>query len=419
MSLIQSAAGSRDLSFFQLQTRHQALARLDVFSRLEAEAVSLDRAVGRVTAGPVLSPENLPPFRRSTVDGYAVSARETFGASEGAPGLFGIAGEVAMGRPTDLELEPGQTARVWTGGMLPEGADAVVMVEYSRPVDETNVELTRAVAPGAHTIAIGEDLAQGTEAVSGGRMIRAQEAGLLAALGVKEVSVVRRPRVAILSTGNELVPHDQAPAPGQIREVNSHTLAAQVQSWGGRSVYLGQVPDDPARLKDMVSRGLERADLVMVSGGSSVGAADWTLRTFESFDSAELLIHGVSISPGKPLILTRVGDKSLWGLPGHVASAMITAELFVRTMIQGRLLGLADFRGPTVTARLSRNLASSPGREDWVRVRLERDDEGWLAAPVLGPSGLISTLTRADGLVTIDLESEGLEAGARVEVHPI
>jgi len=404
-------------SFFRVQTRDQALSHLELFGRLPAEEVGLDRALSRVLAQDVISPEDLPPFVRSTVDGYAIRAKETFGASESLPGLFELAGEVAMGRPAGMNLKPGQAVKVWTGGMLPQGADAVVMLEYARQVDQSSLELTKALAPGANTIAPGEDVAAGSPVLTAGHRLRAQDLGLLAALGLTRVPVVRRPRAAIISTGNELVPAEENPAPGQIREVNSHTLKALVEDLGGEAIYLGLVPDKPERLKEMVTQGFETAETVIVSGGSSVGAADWTLNAFLSFEGAELLVHGVSISPGKPLILVRAGSKSLWGLPGHVASAVICFHLFLRPLLAGRLLGLQDWQPDRIKAVLSRNLASAQGREDWVRVRLEPDGKGLRAVPVLGPSGLISTLVRSSGLIKIDLEEEGLEAGTEVEVH--
>ncbi len=416
---MSESTSQRTFAFFRLQTRTEALAHLQRFERLEAETASLKEAVFRVAAEDVVAPEDLPAFVRSTVDGFAVRARETFGASEGSPAYFELAGEAVMGRPAEQELLPGQTIKVWTGGMLPPGADAVVMLEYCRPVDEHSLELTKAVPPGGNTIAVGEDVAKGEVVIRAGDDIRAQEAGLLAGLGVTEVAVVRRPRVAVISTGNELVEYDQTPPPGAIREINSHTLCALLASWGAEPSYLGLIPDDPRRLEELVAEGLEAADAVLVSGGSSVGAADWTLEVFQSFPDSELLVHGVAISPGKPLILVRVGQKSLWGLPGHVASAMITAHLFVRPLIRGRLLGASDRAEVTVPAVLTRNLSSGQGREDWVRVRLKRGENGLEATPVLGPSGLISTLTRADGLIKIDLEAEGLLAGSVVEVHLI
>lgn len=412
----------RELNFYRVQTRDQALAHLDRFPRLKAERVGLAQALGRVLAEEAISPEDLPPFTRSTVDGYAVRARETFGASESTPGLFELVGEVAMGQPAEAKVRPGKTVKVATGGMLPEGAEAMVMLEYARELDRTTVELTKAVAPGQHLISVGEDVAQGAEVIPAGRVLRPQEIGLLAALGMVRVEVVRRPKVGIISTGNELVPAEETPGPGRIRDVNTHTLAAQARKDGAEPVFLGRVPDDPDRLKELVAGGITETDAVLVSGGSSVGAADWTLRTFMSFPGAELLIHGVSISPGKPLILVRVetesGPKSLWGLPGHVASAMVTNHIFIRPLIRKRLLGAGDepLRVPAV---LSRNLASIQGREDWVRVSLREEEGRVMADPVLGPSGLISTLVRAQGLIRIELGQEGLEAGTRVMVELI
>lgn len=409
----------QEFSFYRVQTRQQALARLESFDRLPAEEADLDQAFGRVLAEDLTAAEDLPPYARSTVDGYAVRARETFGAGESLPALFELDGEVVMGRPAEARVRPGRAVRIWTGGMLPPGADAVVMLEYSRVLDGTGLELTKAVAPGGNTIEAGEDLAKGDPALAAGTRLRPQELGLLAALGLTRVKVVRRPRVAVISTGNELVPAGARPGPGQIRDVNTHTLMAQIRQAGGEPLALGLVPDDRERLRELIERGLEAADTVLVSGGSSVGAADWTLRTFLSFPGAELLVHGVSISPGKPLILVKAGQKSLWGLPGHVASAMISFELFLKPFLIRRLQGRTEPDPPPVRAELSRNLASAQGREDWVRVRLEGGPGRFRAVPVLGPSGLISTLVRADGLVRIDLESEGLEAGETVEVHLI
>ena len=411
------SVSSREVKFLRVQTRPQALAHLSLFDRLPAEEVPLDLALGRVLARGVTAPDNLPHFLRSTVDGYAVRARDTFGAGESSPGLFDLAGEVTMGSPARAKAGPGRTVKVWTGGMLPEGTDAVVMLEYARVLDETGVELTQAVAPGSNTIAVGEDVAQGEEVLPSGRVLRPQELGLLAALGLARVPVIRKPKAAVISTGVELVPAEAQPGPAQVRDINTHTLCAQVREAGGEPLVLGTVPDDPERLRELVAQGLEQADTVLVSGGSSVGAADWTLSTFLSFARAELLVHGVSISPGKPLIMVRAGQKSLWGLPGHAASAMITFHLFVKPLLTQRLLGALPGAGLKIKARLARNLASTRGREDWVRVSLVQENDGYLAVPVLGPSGLISTLVKADGLVRIDYTIEGLEAGEEVEVH--
>jgi molybdopterin molybdotransferase len=409
--------GEPVFSFFKLQTREEALAHLERFKRLPSERVTLDEAHGRVLAEKIVSSEDLPAFRRSTMDGFAALAKDVFGAGESSPTELAVVGEVAMGKPAGLTLHTGETARVWTGGMIPDGADAVVMLEYAREVDATHIELTRPVAPGGNVAQVGEDVHAGQQVLPTGRRLRPQDIGLLSALGVVDVPVVRRPKVAILSTGNEIVAAGQTPAPGQIRDVNTHTLAAMTRALGATPVLLGVVTDDPARLKQAVTRGLAEADLVLVSGGSSVGTADWTLRTFMSFDQAELLVHGVAIKPGKPVILVEVAGQALVGLPGHVASALVTFELFVRPLLSDRLLGVTPEPGQTARAVLSRNVAAAPGRENWLSVRLENTESGTTAVPILGGSGLIATLVQAHGLISVPLGSEGLLAGTLVDVH--
>lgn len=404
----------RTFSFLNVMTRPEAVSRLDAFDRLEAETVDLDDALGRVAAEKIISPEDLPQFTRSTVDGFAVRAKDTFGAGESSPGFFELVGESVMGAVPSVEIGPGQTARVWTGGMLPPGSDAVVMLEYSRAVDQTTIELTKAEAPSGRTIAVGEDIARGETVVEAGRMIGPAEIGLLAGLGIVRVPVVRRPVVGIISTGAELDPADSPSRPGRIRDINTHTLTALVRRLGGRAVFFGLLPDDRDRLRSTVENAKNECDLVLVSGGSSVGAADWTLDAFTGFPGSELLIHGVSISPGKPLIVVKADGKALFGLPGHTASAYVTFNLFVRPLLEQRLLGLTKPTAYTRPAVLGRSLASIQGREDWIRVRLVEGEGGLSAQPILGPSGLISPLARSDGFVTIPQESEGLPAGSAV-----
>lgn len=405
--------------FFKVKTVEEVLSLLAGFKPLEGEEVPLFQARGRVAAEAVAALENLPAFDRSAMDGYAVRARDTFGATETLPGLFTVVGEVVMGRAPGFTVGPGQAARIWTGGMLPRGADAVVMVEYAREVDETTVELSRAVAPGSHVIRAGEDVRAGEVLVAAGQRLRPQEVGLLAGLGFTRVRVVRRPRVAVISTGDEIVPVEAVPGPGQVRDINTYSLGAQVEASGAEPVYVGLVRDEPAELRAAAARGLAEAEVVVLSGGSSVGVRDFTVEVFGSFAGAEVLVHGVSVSPGKPTILARRGNQSLWGLPGHAVSAMITFDLFLRPLL-ARLSGEAAperLFGRSVKARLSRNVPSVHGREDYVRVWLEAEAEGdFTAHPLLGQSGLISTMVKADGLVRIGLNEEGLSQGAEVEV---
>ena len=406
-------------SFLTLTSVEDVLAHIRTFSPLAAETVPLGEAAGRWLAEDWYAPEDLPGFDRSTVDGWAVHARDVFGASEGAPALLECAADLSMGKMPDAPLEEGYAARIFTGGMLPEGADSVVMVEHSRPVSDTLVELVRSQAPGDHVIFRDDDAAKGALLIPSGRCLRPQEIGLLAALGQVEVPVRRRPRVVIVSTGDELVPCHEKPAPGQVRDVNSHSLAAFCRAAGAEVELAGLVRDDIALLRETIARACEKADVVLVSGGSSAGMRDHTVDIFTSMPESELLVHGVAISPGKPFILAKAGkpDRSgqvcLMGLPGHVGAALITARAFLRPLLLQLQGGEERFR-PGVRARLTRPMASAQGRRDYIRVRLSRTEEGWAADPILLPSGLMSGLVHADAIVICPENSEGLYAGEEV-----
>ncbi|MFH1139772.1 MAG: gephyrin-like molybdotransferase Glp [Pseudomonadota bacterium] len=405
-------------NFFQVKTVEEVLLLLEQFEALPAEEVDLPGAAFRVLAEDIGSDEDIPDFDRSTMDGFAVRARDTFGATEGLPGLFDLVGEVRMGSAPGCAVDPGQAVRVWTGGMMPPGSDAVVMIEYSRLVDETQVELARPAAPGDNVIRRGEDIRRGQVLIPRGRRLRPQDVGLLAAMGRTRVPVRLKPRAAVLSTGDEIVPIEQRPREGQVRDVNSYSLAAMIEQAGAGAERRGLVKDDPRALGEAVASSLERADVVILSGGSSVGVRDFTIEALESIPGASILVHGVAVSPGKPTIMAKVGNKSVWGLPGHTVSAMITCDLFVRPLLS-RLegeLGPDDSRGKVVTARLARNAPSVHGRTDFIRVRLEKDGPGYTAHPIFGKSGLISTMVKADGLIKIDLHQEGLPKGVLVEV---
>jgi molybdopterin molybdotransferase len=402
--------------FFQVKHPEDIFRLIESFPALSPETIPLGKALDRVLSGPLCSPEDLPHFPRATMDGYAVRARDTFGASESIPALLNLAGEIAMGQSARLPVNPGQCFRIATGGMLPPEADAVAMIEHTQILDPQTVEIFKSVSPGDHLIRVGEDLKRGQPIFSAGRRLRPQDSGLLAGIGIREVSVFRRPRVAIISTGDEIVPIDQEPLPGFVRDINAYTLPALVEKAGGSPFFLGLVRDSREDLREKCREALERADVVLVSGGSSVGTRDFTLEVIESFPESRILAHGIAISPGKPTILARIGDKVLWGLPGHTASAMVVFSVFVRPCLH-RLEGeLPSPIKPALKARLTRNLASAQGRDDYIRVALKAGPEGWEAEPILGPSGLISTLVRSDGLIRIDRFTEGLEKGAEVEV---
>ena len=400
-------------SFLTLKSVDEVLSLVETGAPLPAERVPLDECAGRRLAADFLSPEDLPGFARSTVDGYAVRARDVFGAQEGSPALLECVGDCPMGRAPDFSLGEGQTARILTGGMLPEGADCVVMVEYSRPAGERLVELIRSQAPGDHVLERDEDASAGSVLIAAGTYLRSQEIGLLAALGQSEVLVSRRPRVSIICTEDEVVPFTQKPAPGQVRDVNSHSLAALCRSAGAEVRLEGLVRDDMAALEAAVRDALSRADVVLLSGGSSAGMRDHTVDIFRAMPEGRLLVHGVAISPGKPFILARSGAVWLMGLPGHVSSALVCARVFLLPLLR-RLQGGRENIAPGVTAVLSRAVASAQGRRDYIRVRLSRNGNGWEAEPVTAPSGLISGLVAADALVVCPENSEGLYAGQEV-----
>jgi len=407
------------MDFFTLlpveEARERWLAAVE--RRMDAERVAASDAAGRVTAAPVPAPEDLPPFARSSVDGYAVCSADTFGASEGLPAYLTVTAEISMGRAPTVPLNPGEAQKIATGGALPEGADAVIMVEHTEQSAPNEIAALRPVSPGENVIHRGEDCRAGEPLLSAGQLIRAQEAALLSHAGVLQVDVVRRPRVAIISTGDELVAADQSPGPGQIRESNGQALADLVRRDGGEPTFLGLARDDEEQILALLQKGMAY-DLILISGGSSVGARDFTAQLIDRLGQPGILVHGVKLKPGKPTILAVADGVPVAGLPGHPVSAQVVYGLFVAPLLR-QMQGLSsapEFR-PTVRARLSKNVASAAGRTDVVRVRLfRRDGEVW-AEPVHGKSGLISTLVKADGLVVIPSALEGLLAGDTVEVE--
>ncbi len=428
--------------FLNVVSRAEFCALLASFAPLETEIAPLEQALGRVLALDLLAPEDLPQTARASMDGYALAARDVFGASESNPAYADCVADLRIDWSArdkagmadgEVRLASGQCARIPTGGTLPEGADAVVMVEHTdilsggaarkqHPDGAATVEVRKTVAPGENVMLPGEDVRAGETALPAGRTLRAQDVGLLAALGLTSVPVGARPRVGILSTGDELVPAGETPRPGQIRDVNSHALACLAAEAGALPVPLGIIPDDLPRLTDALSKALKDCDVVLLSGGSSVGARDHTSAAVLLQPDSAILAHGVAVSPGKPTILARVGGKAVLGLPGQVTSAQVVHAVLVAPFLR-HLSGCAqalNAAAPPFVAELARNIAGRPGREDFVRVRLEaRPGLPPLAHPVLGKSGLLKTLLAADGLIAVPAEAEGLYKGALAPVWPL
>lgn len=373
---------------FNVLTPADALARLRPYlsGPRRVERVSTAEALGRVLAEGIQASGDLPTFRRSTMDGFAVRAADTFGASEGLPAYLNVVGEVLMGRAADRGPRIGEAVRIATGGMVPEGADAVVMVEQTQDVDATTIEVLRSVAPGEHVIQIGEDVRAGDPLLEPGHILRSQDVGGLLALGVTEVTVAARLTVGIISGGDEVVPPERAPADGQVRDVNSYTIAAMVERAGHLPRRMGIVPDVYEQLEAAAQEGLAEVDVLILSAGSSVSTRDMTARVIASLGEPGILVHGVSLKPGKPTILAYAHEKPVFGLPGNPVSCMVTFDLFVAPTLY--LLSGCPDRPPrqAVPARLGRNVASAPGREDYFQVRLEQRPDGPWAEPVFGKS---------------------------------
>lgn len=404
--------------FFKVKTSEEVLEILRGFDPVGTETIFTGDALDRVLSKEIVAEEDLPDFPRSTMDGFAVRARDTFGASENLPALLELTGEVFMGQAPTGTVTPGKTMKISTGGMIPDGADAVVMLEYCHGLDEKTIEVNRTVSPLENMIRPGDDLKKGTVVFQKGAVIRPQDIGILAGLGIQSVAVYKKPRAAIVSTGDEVIPIDKKPGPGQVRDINSYTLNAFCTQAGAIAVNLGLCKDSFADLREVVLGALEKNDTLWISGGSSVGARDMTIKVLESFDNMELLAHGIAISPGKPTIIAKIGSKAVFGLPGHVASALVVAEVFLDPFLSWLSGKTSAMEGNHFyqQAQLERNIESASGRDDYIRVKLDKKGELFFAEPVFGKSGLLSTLVEAHGLVKIDRNTEGLYRGQTVDV---
>jgi molybdopterin molybdotransferase len=406
--------------FFKVTDLKRVLEYSSGFPRVETEDIPLDESTGRILAVSVDADVDLPDFMRSAMDGYAVRASATFGASEANPAYLTIKGAVPMGESPAFSIGSHEAARISTGGMLPKGADSVVMIEHTEAIDRTTIEVYRSVAPGQNILEKGEDISKGDVLVPEGKRIRPQETGLLAAFGTRTVTVYKKPMVGIISTGDEIVSLHETPEPGQIRDINMYTLSGLIRKAGAVPISFGIVRDDFDDLFKICTTALAQSDMVLISGGSSVGTRDFTIDVLSALPESDILVHGISISPGKPTILAKSRNNAIWGLPGQVTSTMVVFEIVVKPFID-HIGGLSSInkRDFTLSARLSRNIASAQGRTEFLRVRLTQKDGILWADPILGKSGLINTMVNADGFIEIGLNTEGLDEGAEVAVIPL
>lgn len=401
------------------EARQRMLEALSPHVRLSSETIPTREAVGRVSAQEVRAPHPLPMFHRATVDGYAVRAEDTFGASESLPAYFRVVGEIPMGKQTTLALAAMEAALIHTGGMLPSNANAVVMIEQTQRIADGEIEVYRAVSAWENTIRLGEEVKEGEIVLPLHKRIRAVEVGGLLALGITQVEVVRKPKVGIVSSGDEVIPPEQTIQIGQVRDVNTYTLSALVRQCGGEAIPYGILPDQEEALRQALSDLKPRCDMILITAGSSVSARDYTARVIQQMGAPGVLAHGINTRPGKPTIFAVCDGVPILGLPGNPMSAYVIALHFVKPILF-LLQGLPwNPITPRIEATLTINLNSQAGREDWLPVRLIQTEQGLQAEPVFGKSNMILALSRADGLICIAADATGLAAGEQVFVEPI
>jgi len=405
------------MDFFNVITVERAKGLLEeVFAsmRLPREEVPLSEAYDRILAYDYIAEADVPEFNRSTVDGYAVRSKDTFGATESVPSLLDLVGKVPMGEKTELSIGSGEAVYVPTGGMLPDGADAMVMIENSQKLEGGIVAINKAAHPASSVIFAGDDLKKGDVLMPQGRRIDPLDIGVLASAGLGKVLVYGKARVFIISTGDEVMDMDGDLPFGKIRDINGYALASFIRKSGGIVSGKAIIHDNYDALRDQIEKALAISDIVLISGGSSVGEKDFTYKAINSFDGQGVFIKGIAVKPGKPTIVGEAMGKPVFGLPGHPVSAIIAYKLLVEHLLM-QLTG-AQSQETTVKASLTTNFHSSPGKLTCQLVRLVVEEGILKAVPIFGKSGLISQLARASGYIKIDEDTEGLDEGEMVEV---
>ena len=406
------------LDFLTIKTVEEAkenLKRLAEKNPLGKEEVALKKALGRRLGTDLYSKVNLPSFNRSTVDGYALYCQDAFGASESIPAILSLKGEVEMGQDIEKSLERGEAIYVPTGGMVPKGTEAMVMLEYTEKMDEETLLVYKPVSPKQHMSFIGDDLEVGEKVFERGRKLSPYDIGLLAGMNIEKVEVFKGPQVAILSTGDEVVDVGKPLEGAQIRDINGYALAAFVESLGCEVTYQSIVKDDFEKLQEAMDEAIEKSQLVLLSGGSSVGAKDYTKKLIESYEEGEVFLHGLAIKPGKPTLLGTIGTLPVFGLPGHPVSALMVCQQTVKIYLEA--LMEQEEKEVYLWASLMANVHGSPGKTTYQTVCLYQGENGWKAEPLYGKSGMMTLLTKGTGYFVIEEDKEGYEQGALVKVY--
>jgi len=392
-------------------------SKVDI-ARRPGERIPIAQALDRVLAEDVIAAVDVPDFDRAAVDGYAVKAEDTYGASSANPLVLDVVGTVEIGTPSKAILGRQQAMWIATGAAIPDGADAVVMVEYSEKISEERVEIHSSLTPWENVSRRGEDVQKGEKILLKGASLQPQDLGILAALGYNEVEIVEKPHIAVLSTGNELVAAGDTVEKGRVIDSNRPILTAMVESLGGEAIDLGIARDDFEEIRSRIISGLERSDIVLVSGGTSVGKGDLAPEIIGGIGKPGIIVHGLSMRPGRPTALAAADGKPIVLLPGFPVAAMISFDAVVKPIIL-RMLGASvdQFWGRVVRARMLRRVPSSIGNRTFARVIVTRVGGGFVAEPLrTSGSGVISSMIRANGLIVIPENKEGFEEGEEVEV---
>ena len=405
------------MDFFNVVTVEEGRQMLlDNFKdfQLETERVHILDSVDRTLAEDIVSSIDVPDFDRSTVDGYGIVVEDSHGATEAIPSILDIRGEIRMGELSDMKISSGQTVYIPTGAMVPKGATGVIMIENTEKMGEDSLLLYKPVSKGENIVYAGDDIKKGSPALEKGRIINAEVVGTLAALGIPQVTVYKMPRFYIISTGDEIIDIDEELAPGKIRDINSYALQVMAEKAGGKVVHRSIIKDNYELLREEVKKALEIADIVLISGGSSVGTRDYTDKVIKSFEGKGVLAHGLSIKPGKPTIIGDCEGKMVIGLPGHPVSSIVVFKALIEDYLDKKL-GNKKIQ-PYVTATMDYNFPSSPGRETYQMVALRKEGGEYFASPTHGKSGMISLLSQSQGYMIFKSHEEGVNKGEKREI---
>lgn len=395
------------------EARRTILENLNL--KLETEFVDILESTDRVLCEDITSNEDVPGFDRSTVDGYAINSSDSHGASESLPSFLSLKGQVKMGKEVEIEILPGESVYVPTGGMLPKGSDGVIMIEHVEKLDEENILIYRPISSGENVIFKDDDIKLGQVVLSKGRKLNSQDIGVLAALGISKVKVYKKPKFYIISTGDEIIDLNEKMDIGKIRDINSYVLYSMIKKLGCDAVNRTIVKDSFNLLKTEVEKGLESSDIVIISGGSSVGVRDFTHEVINSFDGKGVFIHGMSIKPGKPTIVGEAKGKGVFGLPGHPVSSIIVFKALIERYIKD-IMGIKDKNNKT-RAIVDFNFPSSPGKTTYQMVSLVERDGNLYCVPNFGKSGMITLLSESSGYIEIGLHEEGIYEGEERDVY--